>query len=499
VTGLPPSVVDAFERDDLRSYWLARARQHTEDSYAGLGMSKFPEDLRAYEHLLWLSAPDTIIEIGTQYGASALWFRDRLRTLQAYGRLERRPRVITIDADQSLARAGLPGVDAHYAEDIELVEADVTDPALPDRIAAMVGPQARCLVIEDSAHDARTTSAALKGFARFVPPGGFMVVEDGCVDVDAMRLSPDWPRGVLPALHEWLATPEGQDFEVRRDLELYGISCHPHGFLQRRGGKRVPERPRLPAGIVRELVDGTNWMYDWDFGLPERLTLLNPELGSVHATRLELLEAPVRAALEEAGSEATVLDLACSEGWFGHKLLEWGAKRVVGIDLRHENVRRAIAIRDHVGIPPDRLELRQADVYALDLERLGTFDIVLCLGLVYHVEDPVGVLRRARALTRRLCVVESQLTRQTDPIVHGWGTTDSRETAPASFALHIEDDALLNPVASASGIASLVPNRAALEATVRAAGFTATRWCEPREHHNAQYRAGDRGQLVAYP
>ena len=54
-----------------------------------------------------------------------------------------------------------------------------------------------------------------------------------------MRISDDWPRGVLPALEEWLQTPEGSDFTVRRDLELYGISCHPSGFLQRR-----PTQPR---------------------------------------------------------------------------------------------------------------------------------------------------------------------------------------------------------------------------------------------------------------
>jgi len=39
-----------------------------------------------------------------------------------------------------------------------------------------------------------------------VAPGGFKVVEDGCVDDDWLRL-PDWPRGVLPALEDWLRTP----------------------------------------------------------------------------------------------------------------------------------------------------------------------------------------------------------------------------------------------------------------------------------------------------
>jgi hypothetical protein len=39
---------------------------------------------------------------------------------------------------------------------------------------------------------------------------------------------------VLPAVHDWLAMPAGEQFVVRRDLELYGVSCHPSGFLQRR-------------------------------------------------------------------------------------------------------------------------------------------------------------------------------------------------------------------------------------------------------------------------
>lgn len=86
-------------------------------------------------------------------------------------------------------------------------------------------------MVEDSAHVYDTTWAALAGF---VPEGGFFVVEDGCVDVEEMRPDESWPRGVLPAARDWLRTPEGEDFAVRRDLELYGISCHPEGILQRR-------------------------------------------------------------------------------------------------------------------------------------------------------------------------------------------------------------------------------------------------------------------------
>jgi hypothetical protein len=87
--------------------------------------------------------------------------------------------------------------------------------------------------------------AALVGFAPFVPSGGFFVVEDGCVDIEHMWIHPDWPRGVLPALHDWLRTPEGREFTIRRDLELYGVSCHPEGFLQRRPGPSMTSSHEL--------------------------------------------------------------------------------------------------------------------------------------------------------------------------------------------------------------------------------------------------------------
>jgi cephalosporin hydroxylase len=216
----------------MRDYWLKRAAQHTGDSYAGVGMSKFPEDLRVYEHLLWESAATAVIEIGAYNGGASLWFRDRLAAFARY-RPGPPPFVVSIDVDTAAARSAVQSVDPGYADSIALVEADVTDPGLPDRIEELLPAGSRCLVIEDSAHVYETTLASLTGFARFVSPNGFFVVEDGCVDIDEMRLSPDWPRGVLPALHDWLGTAAGERFRVRRDLELYGISCHPEGFLQR--------------------------------------------------------------------------------------------------------------------------------------------------------------------------------------------------------------------------------------------------------------------------
>ncbi len=230
---LPPSVSINLS-DSLHTYWRKRAPQVMFDSYAGVGMFKFPEDLRVYEHLLWESRANVVIELGAHCGGSTLWFRDRLRINESYGRISA-PKVIAIDISTSLAERNIKAADPSGGDLITLIEASVTDPELPDRVAAMVPPGSRCFVIEDSAHTYETTAASLRGFAKFVPEDGYLVVEDGCVDIDALRTDPQWPRGVLPAVDEWLGMPEAQGFVLRRELELYGFTCHPRGFLQRTG------------------------------------------------------------------------------------------------------------------------------------------------------------------------------------------------------------------------------------------------------------------------
>jgi tRNA (mo5U34)-methyltransferase len=240
-------------------------------------------------------------------------------------------------------------------------------------------------------------------------------------------------------------------------------------------------------------------MYEWDLGGGVRTSTLNDELMSVHRTRAAIMEPLVRAALAAAGPAATAVDLACSEGWFAHRLLEWGASRVVGVDVRPENIHRAVLVRDHLGVDPERLSYQVGDVY--DLGGLGEFDVVLCLGLIYHLENPVGALRVARALTADggVCIVESQLTEQSDPIRHGWGGTDEYLQQPASWAAWYEPTELQagHPIASYGGVVSLIPNRVALEQALHAAGFPHVQTPAVPSDLNPQYVGGHRLVVAA--
>ena len=48
-----------------------------------------------------------------------------------------------------------------------------------------------------------------------------------------------------------------------------------------------------------------------------------------------------------------------------------------------------------------------ADFTTLDLSTLGSFDVVLYLGVLYHMKEPLSCLERVRAVTREVAVIET--------------------------------------------------------------------------------------------
>jgi SAM-dependent methyltransferase len=247
----------------------------------------------------------------------------------------------------------------------------------------------------------------------------------------------------------------------------------------------------LPDDLAAEL-EGPPWMYEFELAPGMRTPGYGPTLEHHHRSRLDMIGPPATEALARAGGGARAIDLGCNEGWFCHRLLEWGAGEVVGIDARERNVRRAELVRDHFGMDPNVIRFECGDVLELEPEELGEFDVVLVLGLIYHLESPVSALRIARALTRSLCAVETQLTRQVEPIRHGWGGAEADQLAEGSFAARIEHDQESNPLAAVGGVLSLIPNWAAVEEMATVAGFATIERVEPQPHHEGQYLSGDR-------
>lgn len=219
-------------------------------------------------------------------------------------------------------------------------------------------------------------------------------------------------------------------------------------------------------------------------------------LDEVHNTRLAMLESVLLHRYGESLTGRAVIDLACHQGWFATKLAQRGAARVIGVDARASHVEDATLIRDALELKS--LDLLQADVHTLKSDSLGQFDVVLMLGLIYHLENPVGALRIARALTGQggVCVVETQVI----PGMSGWvdyGSYRFVRPLKGSFGIIDETEETHGPEASTTGIC-LVPSLEALHWILRKVGFDRVEQVPVPEDGYEQLRYNKRVMLACF-
>ena len=150
--------------------------------------------------------------------------------------------------------------------------------------------------------------------------------------------------------------------------------------------QRVNELPwyhvmELPGGVVTPGVDDPRDRLPL-LGLPEEMTGLH------------------------------VLDVGAWDGFFSFECERRGAERVVAADwfAWHEAARGSKAsfelAREVLGSKVEDVEIR---VEGLSPERVGTFDLVLFAGVLYHLPDPVRALRAVASVTKGRLVLETHV------------------------------------------------------------------------------------------
>ena len=100
-----------------------------------------------------------------------------------------------------------------------------------------------------------------------------------------------------------------------------------------------------------------------------------------------------------------VLDIGTWDGWFGFEMERRGAE-VLAID-NWDNPR----FHEARALLHSRVEYRLMDMYELTPERVGYFDIVLFMGVLYHLKHPLLALERVCALATEMAAVDSFILR----------------------------------------------------------------------------------------
>jgi SAM-dependent methyltransferase len=142
--------------------------------------------------------------------------------------------------------------------------------------------------------------------------------------------------------------------------------------------------------------------------LPSPFVFDQPHYRALDHARIEFL----RNLLPEWKSNLrlnSALDVGCGVGHFSALLHQFGFD-VNAFEGRAENAEEA------------RSRLAGLKVYVGEAEEIasfgiGSFDLVLALGLLYHLENPFRVIRQLRNVTRKLLVIESMCIDDPNPVL----------------------------------------------------------------------------------
>ena len=104
-----------------------------------------------------------------------------------------------------------------------------------------------------------------------------------------------------------------------------------------------------------------------------------------------------------------VLDLGCNAGFWSLKAVESGADFVLGIDGRQMHVDQANLVFAAKGIDPSRYRFEAANI--LEHTFSEHRDVVLCLGLLYHIAKPFELFERMTDAGAELIVIDTAVFR----------------------------------------------------------------------------------------
>ena len=189
----------------------------------------------------------------------------------------------------------------------------------------------------------------------------------------------------------------------------------------------------------------------------------------------------------------TVLDIGCNAGFYSIEMKRRGAAHVVGIDCDEDYLAQARFAGEVSGCD---IEFRRLSVY--DVGVLATrFDIVLFMGVLYHLRHPLLALDLIHEHVSRDTLVFQSMQRGAAKLTrlkkdYPFGETEPFDR-PEYPKLHFIEHCY-----AADPTNWWVPNRACSEAMLRSAGFKITAHPEP-EVYICRHVEAPKGAGAVYP
>ncbi len=189
--------------------------------FLGVPTYKSVSDMWNYQEILVELRPTVIVEFGTRFGGSALYF-------SVIGRaINQDIRVLSVDVDHQDVY-GQVGLDSN----VELMTASSVSKAVLSRIKQLrIEAPGPMFAILDSDHTCRHVLEEMEMLREVTLPGDYLVVEDG--NINGHPVLPGWGPGPFEAIVEYQSKYPADYLADTKREKKFGFTFAPNGFLIR--------------------------------------------------------------------------------------------------------------------------------------------------------------------------------------------------------------------------------------------------------------------------
>lgn len=205
--------------DDFHKLYEAK-RIWKNTTWLGIPIWKFPFDAFIIQELIYKIKPDYVIETGTNFGGSALFYASILELIGA-------GTVITIDKEKKEILLSEVAKWLFDTRIIRLIGDSVSDEIIKQVYSYASGK--KNIVILDSWHSKEHVLKELNLYSQLVPVGSYIIIEDSHVNNHPVPWQ--WGEGPYEAVQEFLKS--NNTFAIDKNCEKLLITYNPNGFLRR--------------------------------------------------------------------------------------------------------------------------------------------------------------------------------------------------------------------------------------------------------------------------